>query len=99
LTSPATPGHDGFSPRPIPQLIATYKMPQGGQALAVSKGVDRDRAEDESGNQISVFGRLGARPFTLAEQQKLYLHNGRVWKVSDDPAWSGYLQMSPPVRP
>jgi hypothetical protein len=99
LTSPETPGYDGFSPRPIPQLIATYRMPQGGQALAVSKGIDRDRAVDESGNQISVFGRLGARPFTLEEMQKLYLRNGRVWKVSDDPNWSGYLQMSPPVRP
>ena len=27
LTSPETPGNDGFSPRPTPQLIATYKMP------------------------------------------------------------------------
>jgi len=40
---------------------------------------------DESGNQISVFGRVGARPLDAAEQRKMYLHNGRVWKVSDDP--------------
>jgi hypothetical protein len=52
----------GFSPRPTPKLIATYRT--RGPALSVSKGTDRDRAVDESGNQISVFGRRGARPFT-----------------------------------
>ena len=31
-------------------------------ALAISKGIDRDRAVDESGNQLAVFGRRGARP-------------------------------------
>jgi hypothetical protein len=66
-------------------LIATYKLPEGGKALAVSKGVDRDRAVDESGNQIAVFGRVGARPLNLTEQRKLYLRGGKVWKVSDDP--------------
>jgi hypothetical protein len=85
LTSPETPGNSGFSPRPTPQLIATYKIPRGGHALAISKGVDRDRAVDESGNQLGVFGRVGARPFNLAEQHKLYLRGGAVWKVSDDP--------------
>jgi hypothetical protein len=85
LTSPETPGNYGFSPRPTPQLIATYRLPQGGQALAISKGLDRDRAVDESGNQIGVFGRIGARPLNLEEQRRLYLREGRVWKVSDDP--------------
>src|SRR5206468_10584750 len=85
LTSPDTPGNDGFSPRPTPQLIATFPIPRGGEALAISKGLDRDRAVDECGNQIGVFGRVGARPMTAAEQRKLYLRNGRVWKVSDDP--------------
>jgi hypothetical protein len=84
LTSPETPGNDGFSPRPTPELIATYKLPKGGEVLAVSKGLDRDRAVDESGNQISVFGRVGARPLSLEEQRKLYWRGGRVWKVSDD---------------
>jgi hypothetical protein len=32
-----------------------------------------------------VFGRVGARPLNLEEQHKMYLHNGAVWKVSDDP--------------
>ncbi len=85
LTSPETPGNDGFTPRPTPQLIATYKLPNGGEALCVSEGLDRDRAVDESGNQIAVFGRVGARPLTLEEQRKLYLRNGKVWQVSDDP--------------
>ena len=31
-------------------------------ALALSKGLDRDRAVDETGGQIAVFGRLGSRP-------------------------------------
>jgi hypothetical protein len=85
LTSPETPGNDGFSPRPTPALIATYKLPKGGEVLAVSKGLDRDRAVDESGNQIGVFGRVGARPLSLEEQRKLYWRDGQVWKVSDDP--------------
>jgi hypothetical protein len=40
---------------------------------------------DESGNQIGVFGRVGARPLDLADQQRLFLRNGRVWRVSDEP--------------
>jgi hypothetical protein len=85
LTSPETPGNMGFSPRPTPRLIASYPIPFGGHALAISRGLDRDRAVDESGNQIAVFGRIGARPLSLEEQQRMFLHNGQVWKVSDDP--------------
>jgi hypothetical protein len=40
---------------------------------------------DESGSQIAVFGRVGAGPLTLEEQHKMYMHNGQVWRVSDDP--------------
>jgi hypothetical protein len=72
-------------------LIATYKIPHGGHALAIAKGLDRDRAVDESGNQIAVFGRVGARPLSLAEQRKLYLRNGKPWKVSDDPLDPDYI--------
>jgi hypothetical protein len=85
LTSPETPGNYGYSPRPTPRLIASYKLALGGNALAISKGLDRDRAVDESGNQIGVFGRVGARPLDAEEQRKMYLHNGRIWQVSDDP--------------
>ena len=83
LTSPMTPGHLGFSPKPKPILVATYKT--RGRALAVSKGLDRDRAVDESGNQVSVFGRLGSRPFNLEEQRAFYIDDrGKVFTVSDD---------------
>ena len=85
LTSPETPGNYGFSPRPTPQLVATYKIPKGGHATCVTKAIDRDRAVDESGNQIAVFGRIGARPFNLEEQRRLYLRDGKHWRVSDDP--------------
>jgi hypothetical protein len=78
------PSHfSGFSPRPRLKLIATRKT--RGPALAISKGIDRDRAVDESGNQIAVFGRRGARPLNLAESQSLYLRDGRLYKVTDDP--------------
>lgn len=52
--------------------------------MAISKGMDRDRAVDESGNHVSVFGRLGSRPFTLDEMQKMYMKDGKVWMVSDE---------------
>ncbi len=83
LTSEDTPGEFGFSPRPTPMLIATYRT--RGPALAMSKGLDRDRAVDESGNQLAVFGRVGARPFTLDEMQRLYLRDGELYTVSDTP--------------
>ncbi len=86
LTSAETPGNDGFSPRPTPRLVATYKLPKGGEALAISRGIDRDRAVDEAGNQLAVFGRVGARPLNLEEQRRLYLRpDGTVWRASDNP--------------
>ncbi|HSR51218.1 MAG TPA: hypothetical protein VLV83_10350, partial [Acidobacteriota bacterium] len=85
LTSPKkTPGNFGFSPPPSPELIATYHT--HGPALALSKPLDRDRAVDESGNQIAVFGRRGARPFTLQEMQRLYLRDGQVYTVDNQPS-------------
>ena len=79
-----TPGAFGFSPRPEPKLISTYKT--HGPALSISKGLDRDRAVDETGHQVAVFGRRGARPFNLQEMQRMFLRNGQVWSVSDTPA-------------
>jgi hypothetical protein len=81
------PAHfSGFSPRPTPKLIATART--RGPALAISKGIDRDRAVDESGNQLAVFGRRGARPLNRIEMQRLYLHsrNGAFYSVTDEPA-------------
>ncbi len=85
LTSPESqPRFYGFSPDPKPELIAwrATRWP----ALSLSKGLDRDRAVDETGGQIAVFGRLGSRPFTRQEMQRLYLDkDGKPWSVSDQP--------------
>jgi len=77
------PNFAGFSPLPVPKLIATYRG--SGSALAVSRGIDRDRAVDETGNQLAVFGRRGSRPFNKQELQGLYLQNGQLYTVTDDP--------------
>ncbi len=85
LTDPETmPDYAGFSPRPQPKLIASFKTK--GEALSISKGLDRDRAADESGNQIAVFGRRGARPFTFDEMMRMLRTNdgqGEFFRVSD----------------
>ncbi|HEX8678871.1 MAG TPA: hypothetical protein VF683_02845, partial [Chthoniobacterales bacterium] len=78
LISPDTvPEHMGFSPRPNPKLIATYHT--HGEAIAVSRGLDRDRVVDETGGQTVVFGRRGSRPFRLAEMERFF----RRWEFSD----------------
>jgi hypothetical protein len=83
LTSPDyTPGNMGFSPTPDPHLIASY--PTRIPALAISEGIDRDRAVDENGNQLSVFGRRGARPLNGSEMRRLYLKpDGTLWSVPE----------------
>ena len=86
LTSADTPGYQGFSPRPRPDLpgqglIATYRT--RGPAVGLSKGLDRDRAVDESGNQVAVFGRRGARPFNAEEQRRLYMRGDTVYTVPE----------------
>jgi hypothetical protein len=77
-----TPGAYGFSPRPTPLLVASYQT--HGPAVALSRGLDRDRAVDETGHQVGVFGRRGARPLNLEEQQKLYLRRGKLFTASDE---------------
>ncbi len=83
LTSPESqPGFYGFSPDPKPELIAWWKTKW--PALALSKGLDRDRGVDETGNQMAVFGRLGSRPFNAEEARAFYTKFGKVWSVSND---------------
>jgi len=94
LTNATRPDNNGFSPQPLPKLIATYKLPHHGHALAISKGLDRDRAVDESGNQIAVFGRVGARPLNKLEEN-IYLRNGLPWRVSNDPFDSDIFIIDP----
>ena len=84
LFSPSdNPNYLGFSPHPTPQRIAQFPMHD---ALAISEGIDRDRAVDESGNQLAVFGRRGARPFTKVEMEKLFMRGGEVYTVANTPA-------------
>ena len=84
LTSPRSqPNFYGFSPAPRPELIASY--PTSSEALSLSKGLDRDRGVDETGEQIAVFGRKGSRPLNLEEMQELYLDDdGNPWYVENE---------------
>ncbi|HYE15973.1 MAG TPA: hypothetical protein VD968_16145, partial [Pyrinomonadaceae bacterium] len=84
LTNPnSVPGNLGYSPRLAPSVIAHY--PTKGPAVQVSEGYRRDRGVDESGNQVAVFGRRGARPFNLEELRRMYLRDGRLYTVTDEP--------------
>ncbi len=81
IEPPDTPGHQGFSPFLTPALIASF--PTRGTAVAVSDGQIRDRAVDESGNQIFVANRLGSRPFNRQEMDRLVFFNGQLLRVSN----------------
>src|SRR5229473_1274982 len=92
------PAHfSGFSPRPTPKLIATAHT--RGPALAISKGTDRDRAVDESGNQLAVFGRRGARPLNRDEMRSLYIHlrTDEPYSVTDDAVEQPRSATSPTI--
>ncbi|MBI4662953.1 MAG: hypothetical protein HY735_29440 [Verrucomicrobia bacterium] len=90
LISPDTvPGSMGFSPPPNPKLIATY--PTHGEAVAVSRGLDRDRVVDETGNQTVVFGRRGSRPFNLKEMSAFYRHHADTYSTDRNAERTGAL--------
>jgi hypothetical protein len=80
ITPGETPGSAGFSPTPTPRLIATRHT--HGPAVALSRGLERDRAVDESGHQVAVFGRLGSRPFTRPEMERLFMRGSDVFTVA-----------------
>jgi hypothetical protein len=92
LTSPESqPNFYGFSPAPIPELIAWAKTAR--PALALAKGLERDRAVDETGGQVAVFGRLGSRPFNRAEMERLFLgRRGFLYKVSDTGTMADWVR-------
>jgi len=92
LTSPESqPNFYGFSPAPRPELIAWTKTPR--PALALAKGLDRDRGVDETGGQIAVFGRLGSRPFTRAEMERLFLNRqGLLYRVRDTGTMADWVR-------
>ncbi len=95
LTSPDSQRNFyGFSPAPMPEMISWAKTPS--PAIALSKGLDRDRAVDETGGQMAVFGRLGSRPFTRSEMEQLFMtRSGVPWKVSDDVDMNRWVGVAP----
>lgn len=91
-----TPQFRGFAPPLRPRIIATRHT--HGPALAISEGLDRDRAVDETGHQIQVFGRLGSRPLNMSEVQKMYLSDGQVWTVTNEPPADKERAYTPPAE-
>ena len=71
--------------------------------MAVSRGLDRDRVVDETGDQTVVFGRRGSRPFKVEEMEMFYRHfaglnpegqtrrTGDFYEVDDIVAHDGKL--------
>ena len=98
LMSPESqPNFYGFSPEPKPELVAWY--PTSSAALALSRGLERDRGVDETGHQIAVFGRIGSRPLTLSEMKRLYTGpDGKLFTVTDQVDTSAFLGPRPPER-
>jgi hypothetical protein len=101
LTSPESqPALYGFSPRPVPELIAWARTPS--PALALSKGLERDRGVDETGHQMAVFGRLGSRPFNRAEMEQLFVSRGRtgstgrLYQVDDTGSMADWVEATRP---
>ena len=100
LTAPDTqPNFYGYAAEPKPQLVASY--PTKKAALSLTRGLERDRASDETGHQIAVLGRIGSRPFNSDEMKKLYLNDeGNPWYVSDDvEGASGIKSKKLPFKP
>ena len=98
LTSPASQRNFyGFSPAPMPEMIAWARTPS--PALALSKGLDRDRAVDETGGQMAVFGRIGSRPFSRKEMERLFLTpRGIPYKVVDTPSMADFIPLRSAAR-
>ena len=97
LTGPdIQPKFYGFSPQPRPKLIA-WKGTTG-PALSLARGLERDRAVDETGGQIAIFGRIGSRPFNREEQRKLYLRDSKPWYVNNEPDMRKLKRGEQPLR-
>lgn len=87
LISPDTaPCAMGFSPRPNPRLIATYHT--HGEAIAVSRGLDRDRVVDETGHPHSCAGRARFRAHSAAQRPAATMRQtiARRWRVKKSGA-------------
>ena len=65
---------------------SSVQLNQQSPNLSFPLCVRRDRVVDESGNQIAIFGRRGARPFNYEELRRMYLIDGKLFTVTDAPA-------------
>lgn len=81
LIDTSTPGFLGWAPAPTPELVASYRT--SGRALALAEGYKRDRPADESGNQIGVSNRLGARPFNAEDLDRILRRRGELITVEN----------------
>lgn len=100
LTSPSLqPNFYGYSPEPNPLLIAHY--PTKHAALSLSRALERDRAVDETGGQVTILSRVGSRPFNEEEQKAFYLNkDGNPWFVTDQvDGPRGMVSPTLPVKP
>jgi hypothetical protein len=85
LTAPdSQPRFYGFSPEPKPETIAHYTTKK--PVISLSRGLERDRAVDETGGQVAVFSRVGSGPLLPEDMRQLYLDkDGKPWFVNDTP--------------
>ena len=100
LTAPDTqPNFYGFAAEPKPNLVASWQTKR--PALSLTRALERDRAVDESGGQMAVLGRVGARPFNAEEMKRLYMNDdGSIWTVSDKVDGPVGIESTPlPFRP
>src|SRR5206468_1188410 len=63
-----------------------------------SRGLDRDRVVDETGNQTVVFGRRGSRPFNLTEMEAFYRHFEEIYPTNFSARRSGELYQVEDVK-
>jgi len=77
----STPGYLGWGPAPTPELIASFET--AGRALALAEGYKRDRPTDESGNQIGISNRLGARPFNGEDLDRMLRRRNELITVEN----------------
>ena len=84
-------GLHGFQPAAQPE--ADRQLSDEGPAVAISRGLDRDRVVDETGDQTVVFGRRGSRPFNEKEFASFLRHaDGEFFRVEDVTNQDGQLQ-------
>ena len=68
----------------VPLMPVTPQIEAVGPVSLVVRADPDATAVDETGGQMAVFGRVGSRPFTRPEMEKLFLNSkGLVYKVSD----------------